>query len=215
VAQLTLSMALSLVCHLPEYRSFVHNGSYTASGVANCLTPVYHELSSMTWGVVGGGGIGGRVAELAEAFGCHVLMCRRQKEERYEQVDIDTLCQRADIISLHTPLNESTEGMISRERIASMKQGAVLINVARGAVTDEEALADAILSGHLGGLGVDVYSKEPFGKEHPFSRILSCENVCLTPHMAWGSVQARARCVGVIADNIRSFLEGGDKNRKV
>jgi len=215
VAQLTLSMALSLVSHLPAYRDFVHSGAYTASGLANHLLPIYHELSSMTWGVVGGGGIGSRVAEIASAFGAHVLMCRRQADSRYEQADIDTLCRRADIISLHVPLTDSTRNLINRERIATMKPSAILINVARGAVTDEKALADAIEEGRLGGLGVDVYSKEPFDAEHPFSRILGYDNVCLTPHMAWGSVEARMRCIAIIASNIRSFLSGGNQNRMV
>ena len=156
VAQLTLAMALSLVGHLSEYRRFVHSGDYTRSGVANSLIPVYHELSSMTWGVVGGGAIGTRVADLASAFGARILMHRRTPDDRYEQVGMDELCQRSDIISLHVPLNEGTYHLINRERLALMKPTAILINMARGAVTDEEALTHAIEQGKLGGLGVDV-----------------------------------------------------------
>ena len=215
VAQITLAMALSLASKLTEYNSFVHSGDYTASGVANKLTPVYHELSSMTWGIVGGGAIGSRVARVADAMGCKVLVCRRKPDNRYEQVDIDEICRRSDIISLHVPLTDQTRGMISRERIASMKPGAILINVARGAVTDEQALADAIETGHLGGLGIDVYSKEPFGTDHPFYRLLGRENVCLTPHMAWGSAESRARCVATMAENITRFFAGNAQNRIV
>jgi len=94
-----------------------------------------------------------------------------------------------------------------------MKDGAILINVARGAVTDEAAVAAAVLSGKLGGLGVDVYDGEPFRAEHPFSRIVHLENVCLTPHMAWGAAEARARCIDTIARNIRAFYEGNGQNR--
>ncbi len=215
VAQLTLAMALSLANHLEEYRSFVRDGSYTASGIANHLTPSYHELSSLTWGVVGGGAIGGRVAALASALGCRVLMCRRTPDDRYEQTDLDELCKQADIISLHVPLTAETRGMISRERIASMKSGAIVINVARGAVTDEGALAEAVESGHLGGLGVDVYSVEPFPEGHPFTRIRGRTNVCLTPHMAWRAIEARNRCISVIGENIASFERGERKNRIV
>lgn len=215
VAQITLAMALSLVSHLNEYNKFVHSGDYTASGVANKLTPIYHELSSMTWGIVGGGAIGSRVARVADAMGCRVLICRRKPDDRYEQVDIDTLCERSDIISLHVPLTDETRGLISRERIALMKRGAILINVARGAVADEAALADAVESGQLGGLGVDVYSKEPFGTDHPFCRILGRNNVCLTPHMAWGSAESRARCVATMAENISRFFDGTPQNRIV
>ena len=215
VAQLTVAMALSLASRLTEYRSFVHSGAYTASGIANRLEPVYHELSSMTWGILGGGAIGSRVAGIAQALGARVLICRRQPDSRYEQVGIDELCRRSDILSLHIPLTDETRGILNRERIASMKSGAIVLNVARGAVTDEEALADAIESGHLGGLGIDVYSQEPFGEDHPFFRLLNRENVCLTPHMAWGSAEARARCVAIIAENIQAFYRGTPQNRIV
>lgn len=215
VAQVTVAMALSLATHLPEYRNYVHSGDYSRSGVANRLVPVYHELSSMTWGVVGGGGIGGRVAQIAQAMGCRVLMHRRKPDDRFEQVNLDTLCRESDIISLHVPLNDETRGMISKERIATMKPGAIFINVARGAVTDEAALAEAVLNGRLGGLGVDVYAKEPFPADHPYRQILDRENVCLTPHMAWGSLEARNRCVAVMAKNVQSFAAGSRCNRIV
>ena len=215
VAQLTVAMALSLATHLTEYRDYVHSGKYSASGVANCLTPVYHDVAAMTWGVVGGGGIGGRVAEIARAFGCRVMVCRRKNEGDFPLVDIDTLCRECDIISLHVPLSDSTRGMISRERIATMKKNAIVINVARGAVTDEKALAEAILEGRIGGLGVDVYSKEPFGEDHPFYSIRHLDNVLLTPHMAWGSAESRSRCVAEMAKNIQASFGGERRNRIV
>ena len=215
VAQVTLAMALALASHLTEYRTFVHNGSYTEGGVANRLVPVYHELSSMTWGVIGGGAIGTRVAEIARAMGCRVLICRRKQDDRFEQTDINDICRRSDILSLHVPLTNETRGLISRERLATMKKNAILINVARGAVTDEEAVATALLEGRLGGFGSDVYSREPFDASHPFGRILNLDNVCLTPHMAWGSCEARNRCISIIAENMASFLAGGTKNRIV
>ncbi|MGN1094751.1 MAG: NAD(P)-dependent oxidoreductase [Eubacteriales bacterium] len=215
VAELTAAMALSLLTHLTEYRDFVHSGKYSESGKANCLVPVYHEMSSLTWGIVGGGGIGARVAGIASALGCKVIMCRRKKEERYDQVSIDELCERADIISLHVPLNEETRNMINDNRIEKMKDGVIFINVSRGAVADEKALAEAVESGKIGGLGIDVYSKEPFGKEHPFYSLLGRKNVCLTPHMAWGAYEARNRCIKTIAENINSFFSGEVENRIV
>ena len=215
VAQISVAMALSLASRLTEYRDFVHSGQYSASGVANRLTPVYHELSSMTWGVVGGGNIGNRVAEIAQALGCRVLVCRRKDEGNFPRADIDTLCEQADILSFHIPLSDSTRNLLNRERIAKMKPTAIVINTARGAVTDEQALADAILEGKLGGLGVDVYSVEPFGAEHPFQALLKRDNVLLTPHMAWGSAESRARCVAIIAENMRRFFAGETQNRIV
>lgn len=215
VAQLTLAMALSLATNLTEYRSFTHSGEYSRSGKANRVAPVFHEISSMTWGVVGGGGIGSKVASVASALGCRVLMCRRKKDTLYEQATIDEICEKADIISLHVPLSDETRGMINRERIAKMKNGAILINVARGAVCDEEALTEAVESGKLGGLGIDVYSVEPFPEEHPYTRILSRENVCFTPHMAWGAYEARNRCVAEMGKNISAFFAGEKRNRIV
>lgn len=213
VSQITVSMALSLASHLHEYRNSVSDGSYTRGGVANILTPVYHEIYGKTWGIVGYGNIGKQVGRVAEALGCRVIVNKRTPEDGVECVDIDTLCREADIISVHTPLNDSSRGLISRERIAMMKPDAIFINVARGAVADEKALADAIIEGRIGGLGVDVFTKEPFGKEHPYSAILDRPNVCLTPHMAWGACEARVRCRDEAILNIKAFLSGEKRNR--
>ena len=213
VSQLTLAMALSLMGHLQEYRSHVHTGAYTNGGVANCLTPVWHEIAGKTWGVIGGGNIGQRVAGLAEAFGCKVLMCRRQADPKYPTVDVDTLCRTADIISVHVPLNEETRGMIGADQIALMKRNAIFINVARGLVADEEALACAIEEDRIGGLGVDVFSVEPFGVDHPYTRILDRDNVLLTPHTAWGAIETRTRCLNIVADNIKVWRKGEKQNR--
>ncbi len=215
VAQVTAAIALSLVNRLTDYRNFVHSGAYTASGVANSLFPVYHEMSSLTWGVVGGGSIGSRVAEIATALGCRVLMCRRKPDSRYEQAHIDILCREADILSLHVPLNEDTRHLINEKRLALMKPSAIVVNMARGAVMDEAAVALALKEGRLGGLGADVYSTEPFGEDHPFFSLLGRSDVCLTPHMSWGAKEARDRCIAVICDNIRSYRSGGDRNRIV
>ena len=213
VAQVAVTMALALRTHLVTYRNFVHSGAYSRSGVANRLEPVWYELYGKTWGIVGGGNIGQEVAKIAQAMGCRVLMCRRKPDPNYETVDIDTLCQESDIISVHVALTDETRGMIGNQQIERMKSDAVLVNVARGAVTDEKALADAIVDGRIGGLGVDVYSAEPFGEDHPFTRILDRPNVCLTPHMAWGAGEARNRCIAIVAENIRAFSEGMRKNR--
>ena len=213
VAQLTLTMALALMGHLKEYRDHVHSGAYSRGGVANCLTPVWHEITGKTWGVIGGGNIGGRVAGLAEAFGCKVLMCRRKADDRWETADVDTLCEKADIISVHVPLTDETREMIGKAQIERMKKNAIFINVARGLVADETALAEAIEKDRIGGLGVDVFSAEPFGENHPYTRILDRDNVILTPHTAWGAIETRERCLSIVADNIRVWQAGGKQNR--
>ena len=213
VAQVTVAMALSLVCHLTSYNRFIASGQYSATRYPNHLTPYVHELSGMTWGVVGYGNIARRVAAVAEALGCHVIVCNRTPATDRENVEIDELCRRADIISLHVPLCDDTRHLIDRRRLSLMKSSAIVINVARGAVTDERALADAILEERIGGIGVDVFSTEPMPADHPFAAIAGRDNVCLTPHMAWGAHEARMRCMEEIADNIRSFEAGGTRNR--
>lgn len=215
VAQLTVAMVLSLICHLGEYNRSVADGTYSRGTVANILTPVYHEIYGKTWGIVGYGNIGKQVAAVAKALGCKVIVHKRTEVEGEECVDIDTLCKESDIISVHTPLNDGTRGLISRERIAMMKNDAIFINVARGAVVDETALTDAVLNDKIGGIGVDVYSKEPFPTDHPYASIAGRDNVISTPHMAWGSYEARVRCCDEIALNIEAFLAGERRNRVV
>ena len=213
VVQLTAAMVLSLATNLSDFSAHVSSGRYSAGKSANMLTPVFHELCGKTWGIVGYGSIGRGVAAVARALGCRLLVCRKSPDPSPECTDIDTLCQSADIISIHTPLNDTTRALINKERIAMMKRDAILINVARGAVTDEAAVADAILEGRLGGFGCDVYSTEPFSGDHPFSALLGHPRVCLTPHMAWGSYEARVRCLETTIGNIRAFFAGEKQNR--
>lgn len=213
VAQLTVAMVLELINHLSVYRDYVHSGAYSRSGVANALAPVWHELYGKTWGIVGGGNIGRQVAKIADAFGCRVIVNRRKPDPDYETADLDTLCAQSDIISVHVPLSDETRGMIGEKQIGLMKPGVIFVNVARGAVADEKALAEAVKTGKIGGLGVDVYSTEPFGADHPFAGILDCSNVCLTPHTAWGAIETRNRCIAMVAENIAAFKAGQKKNR--
>lgn len=213
VAQLTVAMVLSLANHLPAFQRFVDSGAYTQSGKPNHLTPVFHELRGKTWGIYGYGNIGSQVAKVAKALGCRLLVCKRTPVEGCETTDLDTLCAESDVLTVHVPLTDETRGSINRERLALMKPSAILVNVARGATTDEEALADAVLQGRLGGLGVDVYSAEPLPDEHPFQRLLGLDNVCLTPHMAWGAYEARVRCLQEVAENIHAFRRNERRNR--
>lgn len=213
VAQLTVAMVLSLSNHLPAFQRFVNSGAYTQSGKPNHLMPVFCELRGKTWGIYGYGNIGEQVAKVAEALGCRVLVCKRSPIDGREITDLDTLCAKSDILTIHVPLTDETRGSLNRERLALMKSSAILVNVARGAVVDEEAVTDAIIDGRLGGFGVDVYSTEPFPAEHPFNRLLEMDQVCLTPHMAWGAYEARVRCLQEIVENIRAFNRGERRSR--
>ena len=213
VAQITVATVLSLVSHLNEYSNFVSDGSYSRSGVATRISPTYREISGSVWGIVGYGNIGRRVAEVAKALGCQVIVCKNTPVEGIECVDINELCKRSDIITLHTPLNDSTRGLIGREQIGLMKKTAIVVNESRGAVVDEETLAEAVKDGRIAGLGSDVYSVEPFSESHPYYEIKDRENVCFTPHMAWGSYEARERCLNEISKNILAFINGNRRNR--
>lgn len=213
VAQITASMALSLVNKIPQYDNYVKSGAYTKSGTQNSVAPVFHEMSTMTWGVVGLGSIGKRTAQIAKALGCRVVAFKRTPEVGYDCVTLEELCRVSDIISLHIPLTAETNKMIDREKLLLMKPGTVLINVARGAVVDEEAVCEGVESGKLGGLGVDVYSSEPMAENSPYNRILNRENVIFTPHMAWGAYEARMRCIEEIALNIEAFIKETKRNR--
>lgn len=215
VAQLTLAAVLSLATNLPQFNRHVASGAYSKGENANCLTPVYHELSGKIWGIVGFGNIGRKVGQIAKAIGCRVIVNKRTPAEGWECTDIDTLCETADIITVHTPLNDSTRNLISAERISKMKPDALVINVARGAVCDEEALCKAVAEGKLGGIGADVYSNEPFGENSPYYAVKDMDNVCLTPHMAWGAYEARVRCLSEIEKSIDAFLSGKKYSRLV
>lgn len=213
VAQLTIAMVLNLSTHLGSYRSYVHSGTYAKSGCPNLLTPVWHELNGKTWGIIGCGNIGRKVAAVAQALGCRVLAYRRSPDPDFETADLDTILETADILTVHLPLNDQTRGILSREKIRSIKPGAILVNVARGAIADEAALVEAVEDGLLGGLGVDVFTAEPFPEDHPYSRIYDHPNVILTPHCAWGSQEARNRCIREVAENITAHEQGQRRNR--
>jgi glycerate dehydrogenase len=211
VMQVTVGLVLSLVSHLPTYCAATADGSYTHGGNANMLTPTYHEVAGMTWGVVGAGKIGSRVADVARALGCRVLTNRRHPDG--VSVDLETLLRESDIVTVHTPLTPETRGLIGEREIALMKDGVILVNMARGAVTDEAAVAQAIRSGKLGALGCDVYSVEPFSESHPYYDIRDRENVLLTPHMSWGAYEARDRCLREMIQNMQAFFAGEQRNR--
>ena len=213
VAQVTVSMVLSLANHLTEYTGFTKDGTYSDGASANILKPVYNELYGKTWGIIGYGGIGSRVGEIAKALGCDVIAFKRTPVEGALCVDIDTLIEKSDIITVHIPLSDATRCLINKERIVKMKKNVIFVNTARGAVTDEEAICEAVRNGSIAAFGTDVYSAEPFKKDSPFYAIRELPNVCLTPHMAWGAKEARERCFSEMLKNMQAFFNGETRNR--
>ena len=213
VALMTVATVLALQTKLYQYSSYVSSGEYTRSGLANKLTPVYHEISEKRWGIIGYGNIGQAVARVARALGAKVSYYKRTPDGSEEYADVDTICRECDIITLHCPLNDESRHLIDESRLRLMKSNAILVNEARGAVVSEAAVADAVLTGKISAFGCDVYSTEPFGNDHPYQKIMGLDNVILTPHAAWGSYEARERCVKIICDNIRAFTSGDLLNR--
>ncbi|MDY3845349.1 MAG: NAD(P)-dependent oxidoreductase [Eubacteriales bacterium] len=217
VAQITAATVLALYSKLFLFDKTVKAGEYSRGTSANMLTPQYSEISGKTWGIVGYGNIGKSVGKIAKALGCRVIAYKKHKTEEKDAliVSLDTLLSESDIISLHTPLNSDTRNMIGEREVSLMKKGVVIVNEARGGVWDESVMADALLDGRIAALGADVYTREPMPLDHPFSRLLQCENVILTPHMAWAAFEARVRCIDETVKNIRAFISDERRNRIV
>ena len=207
VAEIALCMMLSLLRNIPQVEQRCRQGQ-TKDGLVGC------ELRGKTVGIVGAGAIGCRTAELCHAFGCKVLGYKRHvtgKEPSFiEFVSLDELLQQSDIVSLHCPINEESKHLINAQSIAKMKQGAYLINTARGPVVDSQALADALNSGYLAGAGIDVFEKEPpLSTDHP---LLHSKNTIVTPHVAFASAESMVARAQIVFDNIQSYLDGNQKN---
>lgn len=215
VAQHTFAMALYLMEKLPVYDTYVKNGEYADCPIFTCFQPYFSELEGKTWGVIGLGNIGRKVAEIAKVFGCRVIFYSASGNNNttdYERVDFDTLLAESDILSLHCPLTDRTQNIMNADAFSKMKKTAILINVARGPVVDEQALYNALTTGQIAAAGLDVLVKEPIDKDNPLGKIKDSTKLLITPHMAWGSNEARNRCKNEVYENIKSFLAGQDRN---
>lgn len=215
VAQHTFTLALALTQKLAYYDAYVKSGAYSAQDRFSHFDRSFSELSGMTWGIVGMGNIGRRVARIAEAFGCHVIfysITGKSAVKEYEQVDKETLLARSDVLSLHCPLSELSRNFIDRDALRKMKKTAVLINVARGPVVNNPDLYEALMEGDIMAAGLDVLEREPLELSNPLSRIQDSNKLIITPHLAWGSVEARTRCVQEAFQNAEAFLRGELRN---
>ncbi len=206
-------LILALMRSLPAYQRTVAAGRWQASRQFCLLDHPIAELSGKVLGIVGFGTLGRAVARVGEAFGMRVLVAARPGAAVPPgRLPLEDLLPRVDVLSLHCPLADNTRGLIGARELARMKPGAILVNTARGGVVDEEALAAALRSGHLGGAGVDTLSREPPPPDHP---LLAGEvpRLIVTPHIAWASREARQRLVIEMAENIRAFRAGRARNR--
>lgn len=213
VAGLTVSMALSLAFRLKSYDNYCMSGAYAASSVQNRVEPVFYELTGKTWGLYGYGSIGKRVAEIARSLGCNVMICRRTPEKDEQCVSLEELFEKSDVISLHVPLTSMTRHSINENVLCHAARRPILVNTARGAVLDEEAVVCAVKNGTLSGFATDVYDKEPLRATSPLTQLYGCENVIFTPHMAWGAYEARVRLIDEVCRNIEAFWRCEKRNR--
>lgn len=215
VAQHTFALALALSEKLSYYDTYVKSGEYSAQDRFSNFDLPFCELEGKIWGIVGMGNIGRRVAKIASAMGCRIMfhsVTGRSACTEYEQVDKDRLLEESDFLSLHCPLSELTHNFIDTEALKRMKKTAVLINVARGKVVDNTALYEALVSGEIAAAGLDVVENEPLEAANPLSRLKDSNQLIITPHLAWASVEARTRCVQGAYDNIAAFLKGEERN---
>ena len=213
VAQFTMALLLEVCHHVGEHNNIVHSGGSERS-VDFCFWnyPLI-ELSSKTIGIIGFGKIGQEVAKLAAAFGMKVLAYSRTEYEEgrklAEYVDLDTLLASSDIVSLHCPLFPETRGIINNEKIAKMKDGAILLNTSRGPLIVEEDVANALNSDKLYYYATDVASREPIRSDNP---LLKAKNCIITPHIAWAAKETRERLVGIVYENLKAYTEGKVQN---
>lgn len=213
VAQFTFSLLLELCNRVGHHDQTVHQGKWCDCPEFCYWETPQMELSGKTLGIIGFGRIGRAVGKIANAFGMKVLAYNRshcpEGEAIGQYVDLDTLLASSDIISLHCPLTAENTGMINKATLAKMKDGAILLNTARGPLLNEQDVADALRSGKLRGAAVDVVSREPMVRDNP---LLTAPNCIITPHMAWTPIESRQRIIDCTVNSIRGFLEGKPVN---
>ena len=212
VAQLTLALLLALCNRVEHLSAVTRSGGWNDAVEATHTTAPILELSGKTLGILGFGNIGRAVAQLGLALGMRVLAHSRTQRALptgCTWCSFETLFETADVVSLHCPLTDETRGIVGASVLARMKPTALLINTARGALVDENALADALNSGRLAGAGLDVMAEEPPRPDHP---LLTAKNCLITPHIAWASREARLRLIDAVAGNLRAFLAGQPVN---
>ncbi len=215
VAQHTFALCFYILEKLNHYDNYVKSGQYMAQSRFSNFDIPFTELDGKVWGIVGMGNIGRRVAKIAEAFGCKVIFYSASGSSTctdYERVDFQGLLERSDFLSLHCPLSDKTRNLIDLDALKQMKKSAILINVARGPVVNDEALYTALTQNMIAGAGLDVTGTEPMKESNPLSRIMDSNKLIITPHLAWASIEARKRVVEETYKNIQAFYEGKERN---
>lgn len=211
VAQHTFALLFYLLEKMSYYDSYVKSGKYMEDVLFTHFSNVFCELSGKTWGIIGMGAIGRRVADIAKVFGCHVIYYStsgKNDQTDYERVDWETLLSNSDIISVHAPLTENTLNLVDKDAFDKMKNTTIFINVGRGPIVVEEDLCEALEQGKIAAAGLDVLRQEPMSKSNPLARIKDSNKLVITPHIAWASVEARNRLMKTIEGQIQEFFSG-------
>ena len=208
VAETTLASALALARNIVYFDEYFHDGRYAKADRAFCYDRFTFELRGKKWGIIGMGNIGREVARLASAFGCEVRYFSTsgvKREEQYPAMELNELLEWSDIVSVHSPLNERTRGLVGRNELQKMKPTSIIINVARGGIIDEAALAEALDNGWVAAAALDVFSVEPL-RESALYNIKDKYRLLASPHNAWSAAEAIDRLIDCVAENIRVWL---------
>lgn len=210
VAQHTFAMLFYLLEKLAYYDSYVKEERYINDTIFTHFAEHFTQICGKTWGIIGLGNIGRRVADIAKAFGAKVMYYStsgKNQQDGYTRVDFDTLLQTSDIISVHAPLTKETEGLMNEEAFSKMKSTAIFLNVGRGAIVNEEDLSVALETGRIAAAGLDVLTIEPMSPENPLRRIKDSTKLLITPHIAWASVEARTNLMNIILGQIKEWKD--------
>ena len=216
VVQHTFAATLALLDEITYYDNYVKDGKYSKSGLFTCLDKPYYEIEGKTWGIIGLGNIGRKVAKIAEAFGAKVVYYSttgNNSNDEFSRVSFDELLSKSDIISIHAPLSKNTLGLLDYEALCKMKNSAILVNMGRGPIVVEEDLAKAIDENKIRGAALDVFEVEPININSPLLTMKNKDKIILSPHIAWASVEARERLFNEVIENIIAFYNGEIRNR--
>ena len=208
VAETTLASALALARNVVYFDEYFHDGRYAKADRAFCYDRLTFQISGKRWGIIGLGNIGREVARLASAFGCEVRYFSTsgaKRDEAYPTMELNELLEWSDIVSVHSPLNDRTRGLVGREELKRMKRSAMIINVARGGIIDETALAEALNEGWIAAAALDVFSVEPL-RESALYDVKDRYRLLASPHNAWSAVESIDRLIDCVAENIRNFI---------
>lgn len=209
VAQHTFALLFYLMEKMNYYDQYVKSGKYMNDCLFTHFSNVFYELNGKTWGIIGMGNIGRRVAEIAKVFGCNVIYYSttgKNQQQDFRRVEWEELLTQSDIISVHAPLTDATLNLMDAEAFAKMKPSAIFINVGRGPIVVEEDLCRALETGEIAAAGLDVLREEPMSKDNPLQRIQDSSKLVITPHIAWASVEARKRLMKIVEKQIEDFL---------